>query len=154
MRIALFACVSVCTGGVSAQVKSALEPVPKNATVKHVNEFLGSLKGNVSFETLELGNDLLLEMPGIAKAGLVKVRIASTVSNTDSMWLLSMSSELESASSLLAAVTLEHNAIPDVQLKLNLVNTQSLLLVVHADGKYYGVHREIKIGQLRSDVKE
>jgi hypothetical protein len=36
--------------------------------------------------------------------------------------------------------------LPEATLLLNLSKTQSILLVVRAGGKYYGLQREIKVG--------
>ena len=95
---------------------------------------------------LQSGNDLLLDFPAIAAAGPIAFKAVSTMPRTDGMWLLSLSPQPESGVPLFASVLLETSALPEVTLLLNLAKTQSILLVVRAGGKYYGLQREIKVG--------
>jgi len=130
----------------SAQQKFQFE-LPLGSTAKRADEFLVTLRPPISVQALESGNDLLLDFPFIAPAGLVRFKIVSTISRTDGLWLLSLSRQPESGSALFASVALEPPALPEVSLLLTLSKTQSVLLVARAGGKYYGLQREIKIGQ-------
>lgn len=145
------AVVSACfTHAVFAQqVAGHVEPLPRTATTEHANNFLATLNPKTDFDSLLPGNDLLLDMPAIAENGLVKLRIASTIDKTDGMWLLSLSPQPDGSQATVVSVGLTTNAAADIILKINLQKTQSLLLVVHSDGKYYGLHREIKIGNIK-----
>lgn len=117
------------------------------STAKWVDEFLTTLRPPTSLQALESGNDLLLEFPSIAPAGFIKFKAVSTIPRTDGLWLLSLSDQPESATALFAAITLASSALPEVSLLLALNKTQPVLLVARAGGKYYGLQREIKIGQ-------
>lgn len=120
--------------------------LPSGASAKKADEFLATLRPPASTQTLESGNDLLLDFPAIASAGPIRFKAVSTMPRTDGMWLLSLSPQPESGAALFAAVTLEPSALPEATLLLNLSKTQSILLVVRAGGKYYGLQREIKVG--------
>lgn len=139
-----------CTGLLHAQSVSSLPKaglsLPVGASERKTNAFLATLRPPTSIQTLESGNDLLLEFPTIATAGHIRFKAVSTIPRTDGMWLLSLSPQPESGDALFAAVTLEPSALPEATLLLNLEKTQPILLVVRAGGKYYGLQREIKIG--------
>ncbi|WP_156919849.1 hypothetical protein [Comamonas composti] len=125
----------------------------KPANTQKVDAFLGTLTPSTSFQKLESGNDLLLEFPAVAAAGPVEVKIVSTIPRSDRVWLLSLSPAPDGPSPLFASVSLEPSALPKVSLLLDLQRTQDLLLVVRANGKYYGLHRQIKIGQAETKRK-
>lgn len=139
------------TTGVSAQapsVKSKLRfELTSGSTEKRADEFLATLRPPTSVQALESGNDLSLDFPPIAPSGPVRFKIVSTIPRTDGLWLLSLSRQPESGAALFAAISLEPSALPEVSLLLTLNKTQSVLLVAKAGGKYYGLQREIKIGQ-------
>ena len=127
-------------------------PVPYQLAIdpkaeQRVNAFLSTLTPPVTFDKLESGNDLLLEFPDIAIAGPVHVKMISTIPRTDRLWLLSLSNKIDGPSALISSVQWEPVALPETTLLVDLQHTQSLLMVVRAAGKYYGVHRQIKIGQ-------
>lgn len=122
---------------------------PRPATQK-VDAYLGALAPSTSFEKLASGNDLLLEPPSVAASGSIPVKIKSTIPQTDRMWLLSLSPQLEGPSVLLASLELTPTAKPEAVLHLNLQRTQNILLVVRANGKYYGLQRQVKIGQIEN----
>ena len=128
--------------------------LPATASAKKADEFLSTLKPPTSVQALASGNDLLFEVPDVAAAGQVRVKLTSTMPRTDGLWLMSMSPQPESGISLLAAVTLGISALPEVSLLLTLNQTQTLLLVARAGGKYYGIQREVKIGELTSTKKK
>ena len=135
-----------------SQNQSAAQPqksnitLPSGASAKKVDEFLSTLRPPTNFNTLESGNDILLEFPDIAAPGAIRIKVTSTMPNTDGIWLLSLSQQPEAGNSLLASVSLTQNSLPEITLLLNLIKTQSILLVVRSNGKYYGLQREIKIG--------
>jgi len=120
--------------------------LPAGASAKKADEFLSTLRPPTSIQTLESGNDLLLDFPAIAAAGPIRFKAVSTMPRTDGMWLLSLSPQPESGSALFASITLEPSALPEATLLFNLGKTQPILLVVRAAGKYYGLQREIKVG--------
>lgn len=120
--------------------------LPVGASAKKADEFLSTLRPPTSIRALESGNDLLLDFPAIAAAGPVRFKAVSTMPRTDGMWLLSLSPQPESGSALFASIALEPSALPEATLLFNLGKTQSILLVVRAAGKYYGLQREIKVG--------
>ena len=120
--------------------------LPAGASAKKADEFLATLRPPTSLKVLQSGNDLLLDFPAIAAAGPIAFKAVSTMPRTDGMWLLSLSPQPESGVPLFASVLLETSALPEVTLLLNLAKTQSILLVVRAGGKYYGLQREIKVG--------
>jgi len=141
-------CGYVLAGAQVPPVQGKVElTLPAGASAKKANEFLATLKPATTLQALENGNDLLLEFPSIAAAGPVKFKVVSTMPRTDGLWLLSLSQQPESGASLFAALTLEPSALPEATLLLTLRNTQTILLVARAGGKYYGLLREIKIGQ-------
>ncbi|WP_169169818.1 hypothetical protein [Acidovorax sp. SRB_24] len=116
------------------------------ASAKKADEFLSTLRPPASVQTLESGNDLLLDFPAVAAAGPVRFKAISTMPRTDGMWFLSLSPQPESGSALFASVALDPAALPEATLLFNLGKTQTILLVVRAAGKYYGLQREIKVG--------
>ncbi len=120
--------------------------LPAGASAKKVDEFLATLRPPTSLKALESGNDLLLDFPAIAAAGPIAFKAISTMPRTDGMWLLSLSPQPESGVPLFASVMFETSALPEISLLLNLAKTQPILLVARAGGKYYGLHREIKVG--------
>lgn len=122
-------------------------PLPPNIDGKKADEFLATLRPPTNLKALNSGNDLLLEFPAVSPAGSVRFRIVSTVPRTDGMWLLSLSAQPDSGGALFAGVTIETSALPEATLLLNIEKTQPILLIVRAGGKYYGVQREIKVGQ-------
>ena len=93
------------------------------------------------------GNDLLLDVPDIARAGSVKAKAVSTVARTDGMWLLSLHAAPDSGSALFVGMQFDVSALPEATLNLQLYKTQPVLLVARAGGKYYGIYREVKVGQ-------
>ena len=121
--------------------------LPAGTSAQKVNEFLATLRPATSFQTLEMGNNLKLSLADIVESGTVRVGMSSTLPRTDAMWLLSMAAQPEGGGALFAAVTLEPSSQPDVSLAVKLYKTQNILLVVRAGGKYYGVHRHIKVGE-------
>lgn len=157
----LFAVTCLFAGGmlnVSAQPQSAaataqplIDPL---VMTKKADAFLATLTPPVSVEKLGSGNDLLLDFPAIAPAGPVLVRVMSIIPRTDRMWLLSLSPQPEGPTALLASVHLEPSALPDASLLLDLQRTQSILFVVRAGGKYYGLHRQIKVGQVDAQQRK
>lgn len=121
--------------------------LPADASAQKVNEFLATLKPATNFQSLEVGNNLKLGLSDIVASGSVRVAMSSTLPRTDAMWLLTLAGQPESGGPLFGAVTLEPAAQPDASLVVKLYKTQHLLLVVRAAGKYYGVHRHIKVGE-------
>lgn len=146
VRFGLPLLLSCCPTVTLAQTPPGLT-LTAGAFSKKADEFLASLRPSTSVLALESGNDLLLEFPSIAAAGPVRFKIVSTMPRTDGLWLLSLNRQPESGTSLFAAIALEPSTLPEVTLLLNLSKTQPILLVARAGGKYYGLLREIKIGQ-------
>lgn len=137
---------------VGAQTTPTVAPVPIQLAiapkaVQKADAYLSTLTPSVTFDKLESGNDLLLQFPDIAVAGPVHIKMTSTIPRTDRLWLLSLSNQTDGPTALLASVQWEPAALPETTMLLDLRQTQSLLMVVRASGKYYGVHRQIKIGQ-------
>lgn len=137
-----------------AQGAPAAVPLPTNTDGKKVDEFLATLRPPTNLKSLNSGNDLLLEFPAVASAGPVRFRIVSTVPRTDGMWLLSLSPQPDSGAALFTGLTVDSSAFPEATLLLNIEKTQPVLLVVRAGGKYYGLQREIKVGQAMTGSKK
>lgn len=151
--LAFAACLSLTIGLFShAKAQTAAQPIklnitlPAGASTKKVDEFLTTLRPAITFNTLESGNDLLLEFPDVAIAGGIRIKVISSMPNTDGIWLFSLHPQPVGGNALLASLTLTQNSLPEATLLLNLLKTQSILLVVRSNGKYYGLQREIKIG--------
>jgi hypothetical protein len=121
---------------------------PAGLPTKKVDEFLATLRPPTSFKALLSGNDLLLNSPDIARSGTVHVKAVSTIPRTDAMWLLTMQAMPDSGSAMFVGVQFDVSALPEINVPLQLFKTQSVLLVVRAGGKYYGLSREIKVGKL------
>lgn len=128
----------------TAQATPAL---PANASAKKVDEFLATLRPPTSFKALLNGNDLLLDIPDIARAGSVKVRAVSTIGRTDGLWLLSLHAMPDSGNAMFVGLQFDMSALPEATLNLQLYKTQPVLLVARSGGKYYGIYREVKVGQ-------
>ena len=122
------------------------QTLPVNASAKKADEFLATLKPPTSFKALLSGNDLLLEVPDIARAGSVKTKVVSTVARTDAMWLLSLHAMPDSGNAMFVSMQFDMSALPEATLNLQLYKTQPVLLVARAGGKYYGTFREVKVG--------
>lgn len=154
LGMAIWAWATYCVGQTNTAATKPGLALPANASTKKADEFLATLRPPTSVNTLESGNDLLLDFPDVAAAGPVRVKAVSTIPNTDGIWLLSLSPQPDSGAALFAAVTLSPSSLPDTTLLLNLTKTQPILLVVRARGSYYGLQREIKIGNLSPDLKK
>jgi hypothetical protein len=150
-------CLSVCAFGLA--FSNAQSPpvapqqgmvLPNGASAKKVDEFLATLRPPTTFKTLLSGNDLLLEVPDIARAGSVKAKAVSTIARTDGMWLLSLHLTPDSGSAMFVGMQFDVSALPEATLNLQLYKTQPVLLVARAGGKYYGIFREVKVGQTGS----
>ena len=120
--------------------------IPATANSKKADEFLATLRPATSVAALESGNDILVTYPDLTPPGLIKINIISTMPNTDGIWIISLHPQPENGTAQFAGITLTPNSPPDVTLALNLTKTQSILIVARANGKYYGLQREIKIG--------
>lgn len=134
-----------------AQNLAALAPksslaLPTGASDQKVNEFLATLRPATSFQTLETGNNLKLATPDISASGAILVEMTSTLPRTDTMWLLTLAPQPEGGGPLFGTVTLEPAAQPIASLVIKLYKAQHLMLVARAGGKYYAVHRHIKVG--------
>jgi len=149
-------CIGLCIGascawvyGQSAATSAATLglALPSGVNPQKVNEFLATLRPTTNLQTLEKGNNLKLGFSGIVESGLTRVSMSSTLPRTDAMWLLSLSAQPEGGGPLFGTVTLEPAAHPDVSMVVKLYKTQHLLLLVRSAGKYYGVHRQIKVGE-------
>ena len=125
--------------------KPGLE-LPPGSSAQKINEFLITLKPPTNFQALENGNNLKLAMPDIAASGPINISVASTLPRTDAMWLFTLDPRPDSGSPVFFAVTLEPTAQPEMSIAVNLYKTQHVMLVARAGGKYYAVHRQIKIG--------
>lgn len=142
---------SLCTQ-VQAQAPAGAKPLllPAGASAQKVNEFLATLRPATSFQALEVGNNLKLGTPDIAESGAVRVEMSSTLPRTDAMWLLTLAAQPEGGGPLFGAITLEPAAQPEASLVVKLYRTQHLMLVARSAGKYYAVHRHIKVGESAS----
>ena len=129
---------------ISLQTGMAL---PNGASSKKADEFLATLRPPTTYKALLSGNDLLLDVPDIARAGSVKAKAVSTIARTDGMWLLSLHAAPDSGSALFVAMQFDVSALPEATLNLQLYKTQPVLLVARAGGKYYATFREVKVGQ-------
>lgn len=148
-------CTSLCMGlscswvygqGLAASVAKPGLLLPSGVNPQKVNEILATLRPPSSVQTLEQGNNLKLGLSDIVESGLTRISMSSTLPRTDAMWLLSLAAQPEGGGALFGSVTLEPAAHPEVSMVVKLYKTQHLLLVVRAAGKYYGVHRHIKVG--------
>jgi hypothetical protein len=136
-----------------AQTAPAAAPrfvLPMDVKGQKANELLATLKPPANLQALQIGNNLKLVVPDITASGPVAVEMTSTLPRTDAMWLLTLDPQPDSGSALFAAITLEPAALPQAQLNINLYKTQHLLMVVRAAGKYYGVHKHVKVGEAQS----
>jgi hypothetical protein len=124
--------------------------LPADASAKKADEFLATLRPPTSFKALLSGNDLLLDVPDIARAGSVKAKAVSTIARTDAMWLMSLHAMPDSGNALFVGLQFDMSALPEATLNLQLYKTQMVLLVARAGGKYYGTFREVKVGQSNS----
>ncbi len=147
-------CLSVCAFGLAfanAQTPAGAPQdamvLPNGASAKKADEFLATLRPPTTFKALLSGNDLLLDVPDIARAGSVKAKAVSTIARTDGMWLLSLHVAPDSGSALFVGMQFDVSALPEATLNLQLYKTQPVLLVARAGGKYYGIYREVKVGQ-------
>ena len=147
-------CLLACGLGltfVNAQTPAAVPQVgmalPNGASAKKADEFLATLRPPTTFKALLSGNDLLLDVPDIARAGSVKAKVVSTIARTDGMWLLSLHLTPDSGSAMFVGMQFDVSALPEATLNLQLYKTQPVLLVARAGGKYYGIYREVKVGQ-------
>jgi hypothetical protein len=139
--------LSISLAQVSLAQVAATTKLPDGASTKKIDEFLATLRPPTSFKALLSGNDLFLDVPDIAKAGAVRAKAVSTIARTDAMWLLSMHASPDSGNALFLSLQLDTAALPEVALRLQLYKTQPILLVSRASGKYYGLYREVKVGQ-------
>ncbi len=151
MKFSLGICI--CLLGLTfayAQAPSpaAIQILPIGASAKKVDEFLATLRPPTSFKALLNGNDLLLEVPDIARAGPVRAKALSTIARTDGMWLLTMHPMPDSGSALFVGLQLDVSVLPETTVTLQLYKTQPVLLVARAGGKYYGLNKEVKVGQV------
>jgi predicted secreted protein len=149
----LLTAVVVCYMAGLAQAQAPTLPggnpgleLPPGGSSQKVNEFLGTLKPPTNFKALENGNNLKLVVPDIAASGPVHVGMSSTLPRTDALWLLTLEARPDGGSPQFLSVALEPSTQPEVNMVVNLYKTQHLLLVARAGGKYYGVHRQIKVG--------
>ena len=124
--------------------------LPNGASSKKADEFLATLRPPTTYKALLSGNDLLLDIPDIARAGSVKVKAVSTIVRTDGMWLMSLHATPDSGSALFVGMQFDVSALPEATLNLQLYKTQPVLLVARAGGKYYAIFREVKVGQVGS----
>lgn len=127
-------------------VQSALE-LPANADSKKVDEVLQTLRPPTNFKSLLAGNDLWMEFPDVAASGKVRIKLLSAMPQTDAFWLFTLAAQPETGAAQLASASFGIAVLPETTLTVNLVQTQTLLFVARANGKYYAVQREIKIGQ-------
>lgn len=132
----------------SSQGLAASVVFPAGLPTKKADEFLATLRPPTSFKALLSGNDLLLELPDIARAGAVHVKAVSTIPKTDAMWLLSLHAMPDSGNSVFVGVQFDVAALPEITVPLQLFKTQPVLLVARSGGKYYGLSREVKVGKL------
>ncbi len=121
--------------------------LPAGASVKKADEFLATLRPPTSVKALLNGNDLLLSVADIARAGPVRAKAVSTIARTDAMWLLNLHPAPDSGSALFVSIQFDVSALPEMSTALRLYKTQPILLVARASGKYYGLVREVKVGQ-------
>jgi hypothetical protein len=121
--------------------------LPAGASAKKTDEFLATLRPPTSFKALLSGNDLLLDIPDITRAGRVKAKIVSTIARTDGMWLLNLHAQPDTGSALFMGLQFEVSALPEANVSLLLQKTQPVLLVARSGGRYYGLYREVKVGQ-------
>ena len=154
LNAARLTCLSLCLLGAAvthAQSPPAGAPtgvqLPADASAKKADEFLATLRPPTTFKALLSGNDLLLDVPDIARSGSVKVKAISTIARTDAMWLLSLHAMPDSGNALFVGLQFDVSALPEATLNLQLYKTQPVLLVARAGGKYYGIFREVKVGQ-------
>lgn len=150
-NLLLTICVSMANASAWAQASSAEAAktsltLPADANVQKVNEFLATLKPPTSLQNLGVGNNLKLMTDEFEEGGPVRVNMVSKLPRTDAMWLLTMSSQPDGGGVLFGSVMLEPASKPDVSLVVNVYKTQHILLIARAGGKYYGVHRHIKVG--------
>ncbi len=148
------ACFVLTVGSHSlVYAQAALAPgtgisLPAGASAKKADEFLSTLRPPTSVKALLSGNDLLLSVPDIARAGPVRAKAVSTIARTDAMWLLNLHPSPDSGSALFVSMQFDVSALPEVTTALQLYKTQPVLLIARASGKYYGLVREVKVGQL------
>lgn len=121
--------------------------LPAGASAKKADEFLATLRPPTSFKALLSGNDLLLDIPDITRAGRVKAKVVSTIARTDGMWLLNLHAQPDTGSALFMGLQFEVSALPEANVSLLLQKTQPVLLVARSGGRYYGLYREVKVGQ-------
>lgn len=155
LAVLLFFAASVrAQSPAGAPQQAAGVPLPLNADGKKVDEFLATLRPPTNLKSLISGNDLLLEFPAVTSSGPVRFRVVSTVPRTDGLWVLSLHSQPDSGAALFASVAIEPSAFPEASLLLNIEKTQPVLLVVRSSGKYYGLQREIKVGQTAPSTRK
>jgi hypothetical protein len=156
VRSLVCAAVWVFTGAFAqAQAPAAIAGpgalvLPVGASAKKADEFLATLRPPTSFKALLSGNDLLLDIPDIARAGRVRAKVVSTIARTDGMWLLNLHATPDTGNALFLGMQLDVSALPEATVSLLLQKTQPVLLVARAGGKYYGLYREVKVGQTAS----
>ena len=122
--------------------------LPAGASAQKVNEFLATLRPPTNFQALEVGNNLKLITPDIAESGAIRVEMSSTLPRTDAMWLMTLAAQPEGGGPLFGAITLEPAAQPEASLVVKIYKTQHLMLIARSAGKYYAVHRHVKVGEL------
>jgi hypothetical protein len=142
-----FCIISLSTVYAQSTAPAGGQILPIGASAKKVDEFLATLRPPTSFKALLNGNDLLLDVPDIARAGPVRVKAISTIARTDAMWLLTLHPMPDSGSAMFVGTQFNVAALPEMTLTLQLYKTQPVLLVARAGGKYYGFNKEVKVGQ-------
>lgn len=125
---------------------AATEPADPLFSLATANEVLAALNPPTSIDKLESGNDLLLDLPDVARSGEVPVRLLSAMPRTRQMWLLSLQPDAEAKGSLLRQFKFGTNDPPEASTTVQLAATQNLLLVALAGGRYFGVQRQVKVG--------
>jgi predicted secreted protein len=141
---ALLAGLAATSSHVLAQtVEAPPEPI---FNLKTAGEVLAALTPATSLEKLESGNDLLLEVPDVARSGEVPVHLVSIMPRTEGLWLLTLQPDGQAAGALLRKFRFGPHEPPEARTTVRLEATQTLLLVASANGRYFGVRREVKVG--------
>ncbi len=92
---------------------------------------------------------LLLDVPPIALAGTIPVRLMSELPGTE-FFLLFNTTPRPGEPSFLIAQDAPALTKPDVRVNIKLSNSTELLLVVRANGIWYSVSSDVKIAQKHS----
>lgn len=133
-----------------AQQNSAPVPTPVLVTelikTTSIEGALAKLQPPVIKTQIEKSDYLLLDLPDIAIAGTINVRMMSEIPGTD-LFMLFDNNPRPNQSALLAVQAIPPGTGADVKTQINIGYSSELILLARANGRVYSVTRQIKLAQ-------